>query len=195
MNKLLIIFVKNPEVGRVKTRIAKAMGDEAALAIYLKLIAHTHEVVEQLECDKAVYYSAFVDTEDNWNNKKYQKHLQKGEDLGKKMINAIDEGFAAGYEYVCLIGSDIYELTGEVIKSAFAKLQTCDVVVGPAKDGGYYLIGMKKPHPGIFALDQWSTPNVFSETIKRIEQARLSYSQTRLLNDIDTPEDIKGDQA
>lgn len=192
MNRLLIIFVKNPEIGKVKTRLAKAIGEEAALAIYLKLLSHTHEIVDSLAYDKAVYYSKFVDTEDYWENKHYKKHLQKGKNLGERMNNAITDSFNAGYDSVCLIGTDIYELTTEVIKNAFSKLDSHDVVIGPAKDGGYYLIGMKKPHPEIFELAQWSTPNVFSETVKLIEKQKLSYDLTRLLNDIDNVEDLKG---
>lgn len=192
MNRLVIIFVKNPEIGKVKTRLAEAIGEEAALAIYLKLLTHTHEIVDSLECDKAVYYSKFVDTEDNWENKRYQKHLQKGKNLGERMSNAISDSFAAGYDSVCLIGTDIYELTTEVIKNAFSKLDSHDVVIGPAKDGGYYLIVMKQSHPEIFEVERWSTPSVFSETVKLIEKQKLSYGLTRLLNDIDTVEDLKG---
>lgn len=192
MNRLLIIFVKNPELGKVKTRLAKSIGEEAALAVYLRLLHHTQEVAEKMPCDKAVYYSAFVDTEDSWNNKKYKKYLQQGSSLGEKMTRAINVSLAAGYDSVCLIGSDIYELRAHTIDSAFSKLETHDVVIGPAKDGGYYLIGMKAPHPEIFQLKRWSTPDVFSETIKLIDKNGLTYAQTQLLNDIDEPEDLKG---
>ncbi|ELR69760.1 Glycosyltransferase [Fulvivirga imtechensis AK7] len=192
MNKLLIIFVKNPELGRVKTRLARSLGDDVALAIYLRLLTHTQEVIEDLAFDKAVYYSKFVDSEDNWENKRYEKYLQKGADLGDKMFHAISESLAKGYESVCLIGTDIYELTADVIKDGFIKLETHDVVIGPAKDGGYYLIGMKKAYPEIFDLHQWGISNVFSETVKRIENKGLTYAQTKLLNDIDEPEDLKG---
>lgn len=192
MNKLLIIFVKNPELGKVKTRLARTLGDGVALAVYLKLLTHTQKVVENLDCDKAVYYSKFVDTEDSWDNKRYKKHLQKGADLGEKMSNAISESLAKGYESVCLIGTDIYELTADVIKDGFKRLETCDVVIGPAKDGGYYMVGMKKAHSEIFHLKQWGIANVFSETIKLVEKEKLTFALTKLLNDIDVPEDLKG---
>lgn len=192
MTKLLIIFVKNPEIGKVKTRLAKSLGEEAALAVYLKLLTHTQHVVEGLDCDKAVYYSKYIDTEDNWDNKHYQKHLQKGADLGERMAHAISTALAIGYDSVCLIGTDIYEITTGVINHAFSELEKNDVVIGPAKDGGYYLIGMNRPYPQIFNLKQWSTSNVYSKTIELIEQAHLAYGQTKMLNDIDVLEDLKG---
>jgi rSAM/selenodomain-associated transferase 1 len=192
MSRLLIIFAKNPELGKIKTRIAKALGDELALAIYYKLLTHTRRVAEHLTCDKAVYYSDYIDTEDNWDNSVYKKKKQKGDDLGLRMHNAINEGLMAGYQSVILIGTDIYELNASIIEKGFEKLENHDVVIGPAKDGGYYLIGMKKPHESIFKLKAWSTPNVFSETMKLVEKEQLNWTQTTLLNDIDEPEDLKG---
>lgn len=192
MSRLLIIFVKNPEIGKVKTRLAKSIGEEAALAIYLKLLGRTHEVADLLNCDKAIYYSEYVDTEDNWENRRYKKHLQKGDDLGQRMNNAICEAFSAGHSSVCLIGTDIYELTPEIINDAFNKLASHDIVIGPAEDGGYYLIGMNKPHPEIFQLKHWSTPDVLIETVRLIEAQALTFCKTKLLNDIDHVEDLKG---
>ena len=192
MNRLLIIFARNPELGKIKTRLAKTLGDEMALAIYYKLLAHAQQITHNLDYDKAVYYSSYADTEDNWDNRVYKKKVQKGHDLGERMFNAIDDALAAGYESVVLIGTDIYELTSEIIDNAFNKLTVHDVVIGPAKDGGYYLIGMKKPNSSIFKLSAWSTPGVFSETVKRIENADLSWAKTALLNDIDEPEDLRG---
>ncbi|GAA0891360.1 TIGR04282 family arsenosugar biosynthesis glycosyltransferase [Fulvivirga kasyanovii] len=192
MNRLLIIFVKNPEPGKVKTRLAKTIGDEAALAVYLKLLTNTHQTVDGLECDKAVYYSEYVDSEDNWENSRYQKHLQKGDDLGQRMFNAIHEAFVSGYNSVCLIGSDIYGLTQNIITQAFNKLEINDVVLGPAEDGGYYLIGMNKPYSGVFQVPQWSTSTVLSDTIKLIEDQGLTFDKTQTLKDIDRAEDLKG---
>ncbi|UII21752.1 TIGR04282 family arsenosugar biosynthesis glycosyltransferase [Fulvivirga ligni] len=191
MKKLLIIFAKNPEMGKVKTRLAKAIGDKRALNVYLNLLIHTQSVADKLPIDKALYYSRFVDENDQWDNEVYDKHLQQGNDLGERMKNAFRRGFQSGYDSICLIGTDLYDLSEEVIHNAFLKLEGKDVVIGPAMDGGYYLIGMKKVHE-VFDLSHWSTPNVFSETIKLIEKNNLTYGQTRLLNDIDVLEDLKG---
>jgi rSAM/selenodomain-associated transferase 1 len=188
----LIIFLKNPELGKVKTRLAQRIGDEAALAISFKLIRQTQEQTDGLSQDKAVFYSSFIDREDNWDNKKYTKHLQKGDTMGDRMFHALSSVLSEGYSKAVLIGSDIHLLRQDIIEDAFQKLETHDVVLGPAKDGGYYLIGIKKAEPGLFDLKYWSTPNVFSETVKKIKEHRLSYAQTDLLNDIDEYEDLKG---
>ncbi len=188
----LIIFLKNPEIGQVKTRLARQIGNEAALEVYFKLIVMTREVANRVSRDKAVYYSRYADREDSWDNKKYSKHLQRGDSLGDRMHHAVQEVLSEGYEKVVLIGSDVYGLTPEVIEQAFELLDNNDVVIGPARDGGYYLIGMKEANAGLFDLKYWSTPNVFSETVKRIRGQSLRYAQTPLLNDIDELEDLKG---
>ncbi|HNP18118.1 MAG TPA: TIGR04282 family arsenosugar biosynthesis glycosyltransferase [Fulvivirga sp.] len=192
MSNLLIIFARNPELGKTKTRLAKTLGDEMALAIYYKLLSHIQRITKDLDCDKTVYYSGHVDTEDNWDNEIYKKKVQKGHDLGEKMHNAINDGLQAGYKSVVLIGTDIYELTSGIIASGFEKLKSNDVVIGPAKDGGYYLIGMKSPSKAIFQISKWSTPNVFNETVALIEREKFSWAKTALLNDIDELEDLKG---
>jgi len=186
----LIVFVKNPVPGKVKTRLASTIGDEAALAIYLKLLAATHALTEQLSCDVVIYYNQYVDSEDLWDNRKYDKCLQQGADIGEKMYHAISSEIAKGYKHVGLIGSDIHQLTPQIIDSAFEKLKSHDVVLGPAKDGGYYLIGMNHPCRRIFDLPAWSTSEVFDQTTRRIKVEGLTYGQTDLLSDIDDHEDL-----
>ena len=192
MSRLLVIFARNPELGKTKTRLAKTLGDETSLAIYYKLINHAQQITNELPLDVAVYYSSFIDKEDSWDNKRFFKRLQKGNDLGEKMFNAIKEGFEMGYREVLLIGTDIYSLTDTIIMDGFEKLLNSDVVIGPAVDGGYYLIGMKKPHQSIFKLDEWSHSQVFSETLELLKEAKLSFSETFILNDIDEETDLVG---
>ena len=191
MTKLLIVFCKNPLLGQVKTRLAKTLGDEMALAIYLKLINHTQNVVKAVDADVAVYYSDYVDTEDSWNNA-YIKKRQHGKDLGKKMFNAISEGLNMGYASVCLVGTDIYELTPGIIDGAFDKLNKSDVVIGPARDGGYYLIGMTRPDAKVFDISAWSTSSVLEETLLRVQEQGLGCAILKTLGDIDTEEDLQG---
>lgn len=192
MSKLLIIFARNPELGKTKTRLAKTLGDDVALAIYYKLINKAQEITANLPVDKAVYYSSFIDKEDSWDNTKYQKYLQKGESLGDKMHNAMCEGLSRGYQQIILIGTDIYTLTPKIIKQSFEVLNNKDVVIGPAADGGYYLIGMKKAQPSIFTLEKWSHDQVFSQTVSLVKDAQLTYGTTKTLNDIDEPKDLMG---
>ncbi len=187
---LLIIFYRNPELGKVKTRLAKTLGDEKALAIYLKLSSHTRAITENLAIDKVIYYSNFVDTEDVWPNTTFQKKLQNGNDLGEKMNNAFAEGFQSGYERVCIIGTDCFELSRDIIKQAFDQLHTNDAVIGPAKDGGYYLLGMKKPIPVLFKNKAWSSDTVATDTIQNFKDLSLSYAQLAVLTDVDEEKDL-----
>ncbi|MGG6229505.1 TIGR04282 family arsenosugar biosynthesis glycosyltransferase [Tenacibaculum sp. SDUM215027] len=186
---LLLIFTRNPELGKVKTRLAKTIGDEAALDIYKFLLEHTKQVTQNLSCDKAVYYSVKVRENDIWSEEFYQKHPQKGDDLGERMHNAFQDSFSEGYEKVIIIGSDLPDLTSEHINEAFEKLNSNDVVIGPAEDGGYYLLGMKKPHPNIFKNKDWGTASVRQDTLNDLKKVTVHLLET--LNDVDVFDDIK----
>ncbi len=190
-NDRLIIFVKNLELGKVKTRLAKSIGDEQALNVYHKLLLYTKEVVKNLNADKAVYYSEHIDNNDLWDNMLFRKHLQQGEDLGEKMQNAFADAFAQGKQRVIIIGSDCLELETYMIKEAFAVLDNNDVVLGPAKDGGYYLIGMTKFLPTLFEGKNWSTDDLLMDTILDLKKMNAKYYLLKTLNDIDTIEDLK----
>jgi uncharacterized protein len=187
---LLIIFYRNPELGKVKTRLAATLGDERALAIYLKLVAHTRSIASQVDCDRVVWYSNFVDSEDNWPNDLFYKDRQTGETLGDRMQLAFDRAFQKGYQRVCVIGTDCLELTSEILNRAFNKLATHDAVIGPALDGGYYLLGMKKLHSELFKNKVWSTNKVFENTVNDFEQLNLSFDLLPTLTDIDEERDL-----
>jgi rSAM/selenodomain-associated transferase 1 len=189
-HSLLIIFYRNPELGKVKTRLAKTIGDERALAIYIKLSSHTRAITEDLAVSKVVYYSEFADTEDHWPNISYQKKIQQGNDLGEKMHNAFANAFADGYKSVCIIGTDCLKLTSSMITNAFMQLTTHDAVIGPAVDGGYYLLGMNKLHPEIFEGKSWSTASVCDDTILDFKNLKLSFSKLEMLSDIDDENDL-----
>ncbi|CAA0170876.1 TIGR04282 family arsenosugar biosynthesis glycosyltransferase [Tenacibaculum maritimum] len=194
MNKnLLLIFTRNPELGKVKTRLAKAVGNETALTIYKFLLDKTKKVTQNLNCDKAVYYSVQVRNHDIWEEKNYQKKLQKGEDLGIRMHNAFQKAFENNYEKVLIIGSDLYDLTPNHIHEAFDKLNSNEVVIGPAKDGGYYLLGMKKLIPSIFKNKNWGTSSVRKDTLKDLEKVNVHLLEP--LNDVDLIEDIEDHPA
>ena len=188
---LLIIFTRNPDLGKVKTRLAREIGDENALAVYYKLINHTREVTSIIDTDKAVFYDTYVDTEDEWQGKQYRKALQEGADLGERMFNALMKGKEWGYKNIGIIGTDAYGLTPEILNRAFGRLQYHDWVFGPAVDGGYYFVGCREPHREIFNLSAWSTDTVLKETLEKAHQFKLSVSLVDELNDIDTLEDLK----
>ena len=185
----IIVFIKNPELGKVKTRIAMSLGDKKALEIYSKLIGYTKGVLLQLSnVKKYVYYSSFVDLQDDWNNDKFEKCIQSKGDLGERMSNAFGETFQA-CDQLIIIGSDCPQLTPSHINEAFEKLKKHNLVIGPSHDGGYYLIGMDKHYPMLFQDIVWSTNTVFDDTIQIAKDNGLSVSKLETLSDIDYEED------
>ena len=190
---LLIIFTRNPVLGKVKTRLAKTVGDKTALDIYHFLLQKTKEVTKKISCDKKVYYSEKIIEDDLWNRSNYQKREQFGKDLGEKMKNAIEDGFKKKYTKIIVIGSDLFDLKPSLINDAFEKLDNNDVIIGPATDGGYYLIGLKKLHLKIFENKNWGTSTVREDTLKNLEKVNVHLLP--MLNDIDVIEDIKNHSA
>jgi len=190
LNKnLLLILTRNPELGKCKTRLAAKVGDEAALEIYKFLLQRTVDFTKDLAVDKWVYYSEEIWENDIWDHAIYSKKLQKGTDLGERMKNAFSEGFNAGFENVIIIGSDMYHLNPSDLEEAFAQLENHDFVVGPAEDGGYYLLGMKSLKEELFQQKVWGTDTVLKDTLKGISNCKVSLLDEK--NDIDYYEDIK----
>ncbi|MEQ6166892.1 TIGR04282 family arsenosugar biosynthesis glycosyltransferase [Ekhidna sp. MALMAid0563] len=189
-DSLLMIFVKNLIPGMVKTRLAEDIGIDKALDVYQELIHHTHKITKKLEVDKSVYYSEYVEIEDIWDNGDFKLTSQKGFTLGEKMSNAFDEAFDS-YNKVIIIGSDCYDLSSKHIKLAFEMLEENDVVVGPAKDGGYYLLGMSEFFPQLFRDKEYSTGKVLRELLEEAEELELSVYKLPELNDVDTLDDLK----
>lgn len=189
----LIIFIKNPQLGRVKTRLAATVGDEAALLFYKKLLCHTRSVAEAVEAKRWLFYSEFLDENDGWDRAFFQKKAQTGQDLGEKMANAFAEISLFqpenGPAPMVIIGSDCAQLTPEILREAFFVLKKNDFVIGPALDGGYYLLGMNRPHRSVFEKIEWSSSSVFSETMKKIGDLGSSVHVLPALSDIDTEAD------
>jgi rSAM/selenodomain-associated transferase 1 len=189
MNKnLLIVFVKNIKLGKVKTRLAKTIGNQAAFDVYKILVGKTEQAIHNLEMDKHIYFSdVVVDTK--WPNN--FKTTQTGNNLGERMCNAFKDGFDKGYENIILIGSDLPDISESIINKAFETLKHKDTVFGPAEDGGYYLIGMKQLHTFIFNEKPWSTSTLLEDTLEELQSDIISVGLMQTLNDIDTFEDLK----
>ena len=185
----LIIFVRNPELGKVKTRLAQTIGNENALSIYNQLVFHTMNTTETLECDLFIFYDTIINDDDIWKNTIYNKKIQVGNNLGERMKNAFQELFKLGYKNCIIVGSDLFDLQAKHIKEAFDKLEKNDVVIGPAEDGGYYLLGFKKIIPTIFLNKNWGTKTVLEDTLKDLTTFSIDFIET--LNDIDTIEDLE----
>ena len=189
----LIIFVKNPVPGTVKTRIACTVGDKRAVDVYQHLLRYTQEITRQLTCRRVVYYGDFVNPDDGWNG--YDKQLQFGRDLGSRMLIAFQEQFERGDGcdhsvrdhpvWVVIIGSDCLTITPDHVEQAFAALNDADIVIGPATDGGYYLLGMKQLHPFLFDNMPWSQPELRQLTELAILQHGLTFERLEELTDID----------
>lgn len=190
MKNLLLIFTRNPQFGKVKTRLAEGLGKEVTLQLYEFLLKHTAEVTKDLTCQKRVFYSEFIEEKDVFEGD-FQKGVQKGEDLGERMMQAFAEGFEDGFENIIIIGSDLFDLQKKDLESAFSRLQQADVVLGPAEDGGYYLLGMKKLNPLVFRNKKWGSNSVFKETVEDLEEENIAILEIK--NDIDNFEDLKNE--
>jgi rSAM/selenodomain-associated transferase 1 len=183
----LIIFTRKPELGKVKTRLAKGVGNEKALQVYMYLLEHSANISAKVNSEKQVWYTDSIQKNDVWADSVFEKHTQPKGDLGYKMRHAFQHNFNRGYQKVLIIGSDLLDLNSKNIETAFQLLENNDVVIGPAEDGGYYLLGTNHYIPEIFQNIDWSTEHVFQQTLKRIADKSLALLDKK--NDIDFKED------
>lgn len=186
---LLLIFTRNPELGKCKTRLAATVGDENALEIYKFLLGHTARITENLIAAKQVWYTEEIWANDMWDNAVFDKRLQQGINLGDRMANAFQSGFESGFERIIIIGSDMYDLAQADLENAFEILKANDFVVGPAQDGGYYLLGMKMFKEELFKNKNWGNHTVLKDTLKDLEEENVHLLDPR--NDIDLYDDVK----
>ena len=187
--KALIVFTRNPELGKCKTRLAATIGDQSALDVYRFLLDHTVKITSSLKADVYVYYSEKIKEIDIWDTSIFRKKQQQGHDLGAKMQEAFTEVFKMGYQKAIIIGSDMYDITTQDLEDAFLTLEDNNFVIGPAQDGGYYLLGMKHLKPPLFKNKKWGTNTVLGDTLKDLELENLAILAEK--NDVDYYEDIK----
>lgn len=187
---LLMVFAENPDPGKVKRRIALSLGGDKALYIHLKLLEHTHAVADKVDADKVIFYSERIEEFGVLDYYKFRKELQKGDSPGARMDAAFGESFSQGYQKVVLIGSDCFELSDEIITKAFDELDQTDVVVGPAKEGRYYLLGMRRHYPHLFRNKDWNSKDVLLDTILDLKKLNVSYVLLPALNDVEDVEDL-----
>jgi hypothetical protein len=185
----IIVFVKNAVLGKVKTRLANTIGGEEALKVYLKLLDITKREILDLKVEKEIWYAWEKESDDIWNDDQFNKRVQIEGDLGEKMSNAFKKSFEEELEKVVLIGSDCPTLKNQIIEEAFESLDHSDVVIGPSKDGGYYLIGMSSFKPEILQDISWSTEDVLQQTEQKAEQHGINLTKLQVLNDIDNEND------
>lgn len=185
---LLLVFCKNPQLGKVKTRLAKGIGDKNALKIYQILLEKTAAVLAQLNCDITIYYSQSIIDDDVFSATAKEKKVQYGEDLGARMANAFQNGLDT-HEKVVIIGTDLWTLEAKDIEKAFAALENFTAVLGPSQDGGYYLLGLTRFIPELFQKKAWGTDEVLSKTKTNLKAEKLFLLSEK--NDIDTLDDLK----
>lgn len=185
----LIVFIKNPVAGNVKTRLAGTIGIEEALNVYNFLLKNTLATVDNLtDLHKYYFFSDFIPVTSEWQNGDYHKKIQKGSNLGVRMARAFEEILAL-HQKAVIIGTDCPTLTVTLIEDAFQKLETADFVIGPAQDGGYYLFGMKEFKQEIFEDIAWSTETVYAATTAKINSLKKNFYKLPVLRDIDEWQD------
>jgi len=183
-NNIVAIFSRSPVLGKVKTRLAQEVGNTKALEIHRKLFRYTKTSIKSPEFDRVFYLT----NETNGATVKSYK-LQEGKDLGHRMFNAFDKELAK-YSKVCIVGIDCLTLTPGDINTAFKSLDNNDIVLGPATDGGYYLIGMKRTYPELFTKISWGSSAVLEETISACAGSKLSVALLREQSDLDELKDL-----
>jgi rSAM/selenodomain-associated transferase 1 len=190
----LIIFVKWPEKGKVKTRLAASFGEDETLELYRCFVRDTIEMAEQSGFSPLIsYYPEDAGKEvREWLGDEREYLPQSGNDIGARMGNAFRLAFDQGSTTAVLIGSDFPDLPAEIIIEAFSALESNRAVIGPAKDGGYYLIGFRRDtfDAGIFEDIPWSTAEVFERTVSIAAGAGIEIYRLPVWRDIDRPEDI-----
>ncbi|MEB2775290.1 TIGR04282 family arsenosugar biosynthesis glycosyltransferase [Algoriphagus sp. D3-2-R+10] len=189
MKDALIIFQKNAELGKVKTRLAATIGDQAAFDAYQLLVNYTHKITSQSPVQKIVFFSNHLEEDLSKYPADYRFELQSGEGLGEKMSCAFEQLFKENYDRLIIIGTDCAEITAELISVAFDKLKESEVVIGPAHDGGYYLLGMRKFIPGLFEGIPWSTDQVAELSMDYLTSNNYSYATLPVLSDVDLQKD------
>ncbi len=190
----LIIFLKYPQAGKVKTRLAKDVGDNEAARIYSNMALNIIEsVVDPKSYNTILFYDPPEKEKEikDWVGEKEVQFLpQVGNTLGDRISNAFKEVFSSGADKTVIIGTDCLDVTSDIINEALYLLDETEVVLGPAEDGGYYLLGLNKYRPPIFQDIDWSTEHVLEQTVLKIVENGLNYSLLKTLKDIDTVNDI-----
>jgi rSAM/selenodomain-associated transferase 1 len=193
-NVSLIIFARFPYPGKVKTRLASSLGPDLATDFYRLCAEHIFDESGKL-CSRSQRYLFYADDADtdrirNWVGPGFNFVAQIEGDLGRRMEHAFDTVSDGVAHKSIIVGTDVPDLSADIIDDAIHALDSCDIVIGPCHDGGYYLLGMKKLHREIFEDIPWSTDQVLSKTLNAIEELQLNVHLLPALSDIDIEEDL-----
>ena len=184
------MLVKAPRPGLAKSRIAQTAGPQRALAIHRELVDSVLKGIGSLSEVELRFMPEDAEPDIRpWVQKTWTAQPQGDGDLGARLVRAFEEAFAAGAERVVVIGSDCPEVRTSDVRSAWAELRTHDLVVGPAIDGGYWLLGLRAPQPALFEEIAWSSDQVLGQTLQRARSLGLRIQLLRILGDVDTEAD------
>lgn len=189
----LIIFAREPKVGRVKTRLLKNLTPPQVSSLYKAFIKDVLNSAKGVPCDqRVIFHTGSRSLPFLGKFKKYFDYQrQKGTDLGQRMHRAFVESHKSGFRRTVIIGADSPHIDPAQIKKAFHQLGPNDAVIGPARDGGYYLLGLKRPVPLLFSGIRWGKNKVLGTTLKRADKLKLKVYMLPRLRDIDTLQDLK----
>jgi uncharacterized protein len=189
---MLIIFTRYPRPGQAKTRLIPALGPEGAARLQIAMTQHSLRQARGLETPIAIYYTNGEERElRDWLVEDLRYQVQCAGDLGAKMLGAFWDILGEGIGAAVIIGTDCPGIDTQLLVQTFEALQTSDLVLGPALDGGYYLIGLRRVIPALFDNIAWSTDRVLNQTLVVANHLGLDVHLLPELPDIDRPEDLQ----
>ena len=197
----LIVFTRFPEVGKSKTRLIPALGEYGAADLQRQMTEHTISAAAAASKRRGLTVGVCYEGGDaalmrDWLGDQFIYRPQGSGNLGKRMNRAFNKAFGGGIEAVVIVGSDIPEITADIIQQAFEALHKNDLVFGPAHDGGYYLIGMQRTaalraNPRLFEGIKWGSGEVLAQTLQIAAALKFSFVLLNSLADVDRPEDLQ----
>lgn len=194
-HKRLVIFTRYPVPGKVKTRLIPSLGAEGATALHRQLLLRTFRTARQA-CEaigaelELRFHGGTEDFMRHWLGDEHKVRHQASGDLGDRMSSAMEDSFREGSMATIIVGSDCPTLTSAILIEAFERLEKGCVVLGPANDGGYYLVGLTRPLPGLFQGIPWSTETVLADSIRALQRKKINPELLVPLDDLDRPQDL-----
>lgn len=193
MRKALICFTRVPRSGQTKTRLMGLLTPEQCAGLHWAFLKDLARVYRRVDAALFIAHTPDPDWEALKEKFPFAEGFfpQTGDELGARMDHALRKVLAMGYEAVVLTGADLPAMTEDHLHSGFAALEQADISLGPTTDGGYYLIGARKPCPEVFSSQQYGCATVFENTLAAAKSAGLSVGFAAVCGDVDTPEDLK----
>jgi uncharacterized protein len=192
---VFIVFVRAPRPGKVKTRLARTLGDERAAEFYRLCTDSVVKEINRLprQWERYIFYAESVNSSEmnRLLGLGFKATVQEGKGLGERLENAFSRAFESGARKVVIVASDVPDLSAEIMEEAIDGLENSDVAIGPCYDGGYYLIGMKELHKELFTGISWGTERVYGQTLDAAESNGLTIFQMPILIDVDTEADLR----